>query len=116
MKDKQKRFCEEYVKCLNVVQAAKITGYSRSAGYKLMKLNEVQEEIENLKEKTRSENKTIEDEIIEMLKLVMNDERQAANHRIKAAEVLCRIMDIYGKEINVENKQIEITGEEDLQD
>lgn len=117
MTEKQKRFANEYISCLNVVQSAKKTGYSPSAGYKLMKNEEVKNYIDKqliaAYAKIQDDSKSITDTI----KSIMEDKSASNKDRLKAAEILTKISAATekAKEEN-EDRVIIISGEDQLKD
>ena len=69
--DKQKRFCEEYLKDLNTTKAAKRAGYSKktaySIGQKLLKKVEVKSRIDNLISKREKRTEITADRVVQEL-------------------------------------------------
>ncbi|EKF50728.1 terminase small subunit [Lactococcus garvieae] len=79
LNQKQKRFCEEYVKLGNATQAAINAGYSKktaySQGQRLLKNVEVQEYIAELNEELKKDSIAGADEVLQFLTSVMREEQ-----------------------------------------
>lgn len=118
MTEKQKRFANEYIGTLNIVQAAKKAGYSQSAGYKLIKNEEIKEYIDKklieLNEVIQSDSKRI----IETITAIMENEKASNKDRLKAAEILTKITTAAAGKDNGNNtpQVIIISGEDQLED
>ncbi|MDE7280996.1 MAG: terminase small subunit [Ruminiclostridium sp.] len=136
MNEKQKKFCDEYLKDFNRTAAAIRAGYSeRSAyntGYRIMKRPEAKEYIDK---KLRELNGTQKEEVLEYLTAVMRGEKWGKScmpkdsglppekdgeitvkDRMKAAELLAKLCGAFSEKGGEEMTPIIISGENDLQD
>lgn len=79
LNQKQKRFCEEYVRLGNATQAAIEAGYSKktaySQGQRLLKNVEVQNYIAELNEDLKKDSIAGADEVLQFLTSVMREEQ-----------------------------------------
>lgn len=98
--EKQKRFCEEYLKDLNATQAAIRSGYSEktaySQGQRLLKNVEAQNYIEELRaDQKKSAVVTVEDVVNELASMAFApDVEIRGSDKIKAMDMMCRILGI----------------------
>lgn len=109
MNEKQKRFCDEYVKNLNAAQAARTVGYSLSSAYKLTEKPELKEYICRQTARINEELQTDTLHVYNMIKGIMEDSNASNKDRLKAAEMLVRLK-IKEKETGTGN-QVIIMGE-----
>lgn len=117
MNEKQKRFADEYIKTLNTVQAAKKVGYSNSAAYKLMKIDEVKDYINQNLISMNDEVIASSKKIVSTIVLIMEDANASNKDRLKAAELLQKINAAAEKAKDEEfTPVIVISGENDLKD
>lgn len=114
MNEKQKRFCDEYVKTLNAAQAARTVGYSLSSAYKLTEKPEIREYIRRQTAKINEELQNDTKGIYSTVKSILDDRNASNKDRLKAAEVLARIK-IKENEVIPKN-QVVIIGENYIAD
>lgn len=134
MTDKQKRFCDEYLKDCNGAGAARRSGYSSTSAGGLLKQPEVQEYLKTQMEEIHNEKIADVREISEYLTSVMrgscgeqtktsiSDDREtttyitvSAKERLKAAELMGKRYGLFREQTEVTVKpSIIIKGEEDL--
>lgn len=131
MTDKQKRFCEEYLKDSNAIQAAIRAGYApKTARYAAEWINEknlqkptkkfkreLRERIDNhLKEMSKDTIASAE-EVLEFLTSVMRDDTESVKNRIKAGELMGKRHGLFKDTLNVQGAvPIVIDGGESLED
>ena len=114
--EKQRAFCEEYVKNGgNVYKACISAGYSpkyaNGKGYTLLRNVQVKAYIEKLMKKVdKTKVKSIE-EIQEFWGKVMDDEEAKMQDRLKASENLAKV---YGAFININKNETTLTGALDV--
>lgn len=76
LNEMQKKFCQEYVKCLNATKAAKKAGYSEKTaneqGARLLAKVSIQEYISKLQEGIAKRNQISQDEIVQDLIEIKN--------------------------------------------
>ena len=80
MKEKQKRFCEEYLVDCNAAQAAIRTGYSkktaRAVGQRLLTNVDIKKYIDQQLQKLKNEKIADAQEVLEYLTAVMRGEKK----------------------------------------
>ena len=131
MKEKQKRFCEEYLVDCNATQAAIRTGYSektaRAIGQRLLTNVDIKKYIEQQLQKLKNEKTADAQEVLEYLTSVMRGEQKeqvalltgegyqelvqkdvSAKDRLKAAELI-------GKRYALFTEKVELQGETTIQ-
>lgn len=131
MKEKQKRFCEEYLVDCNATQAAIRTGYSkktaRAVGQRLLTNVDIKKYIEQQLQKLKNEKIADAQEVLEYLTSVMRGEQKeqvalltgegvqdlvqkdvSAKDRLKAAELI-------GKRYALFTEKVELQGETTVQ-
>lgn len=131
MKEKQKRFCEEYLVDCNATQAAIRTGYSkktaRAVGQRLLTNVDIKKYIDQQLQKLKNEKIADAQEVLEYLTSVMRGEQKeqvalltgegvqklvqkdiSAKDRIKAAELI-------GKRYGLFTEKLELQGETTIQ-
>lgn len=131
MKEKQKRFCEEYLVDCNATQAAIRTGYSkktaRAVGQRLLTNVDIKKYIDQQLQKLKNEKIADAQEVLEYLTSVMRGEQKeqvalltgegvqdlvqkdvSAKDRIKAAELI-------GKRYGLFSEKLELQGETTIQ-
>ena len=131
MKEKQKRFCEEYLVDCNATQAAIRAGYSkktaRAVGQRLLTNVDIKKYIEQQLQKLKKEKIADAQEVLEYLTSVMRGEQKeqvalltgegvqklvqkdiSAKDRIKAAELI-------GKRYGLFTEKVELQGETTVQ-
>lgn len=131
MKEKQKRFCEEYLVDCNATQAAIRAGYSektaRAIGQRLLTNVDIKKYIEQQLQKLKNEKIADAQEVLEYLTSVMRGEQKeqvalltgegcqelvqkdiSAKDRIKAAELI-------GKRYGLFTEKVELQGETTIQ-
>lgn len=131
MKEKQKRFCEEYLVDCNATQAAIRAGYSkktaRAVGQRLLTNVDIKKYIEQQLQKLKNEKIADAQEVLEYLTSVMRGEQKeqvalltgegvqklvqkdiSAKDRIKAAELI-------GKRYGLFTEKVELQGETTVQ-
>ncbi len=131
MKEKQKRFCEEYLVDCNATQAAIRTGYSektaRAIGQRLLTNVDIKKYIDQQLQKLKNEKIADAQEVLEYLTSVMRGEQKeqvalltgegcqelvqkdiSAKDRIKAAELI-------GKRYGLFTEKVELQGETTIQ-
>ena len=131
MKEKQKRFCEEYLVDCNATQAAIRTGYSkktaRAVGQRLLTNVDIKKYIEQQFQKLKTEKIADAQEVLEYLTSVMRGEQKeqvalltgegvqnlvqkdvSAKDRLKAAELI-------GKRYALFTEKVELQGETTVQ-
>jgi hypothetical protein len=90
LNEKQEMFCQHYAVSRNAAQAAKEAGYTeRSAynqGYRLLKLLEVRNRIQNIEDKNKDENKSINFSIVDEYIYQSCKRNGHANSALKALE------------------------------
>ncbi len=131
VKEKQKRFCEEYLVDCNATQAAIRTGYSektaRAIGQRLLTNVDIKKYIDQQLQKLKNEKIADAQEVLEYLTSVMRGEQKeqvalltgegcqelvqkdiSAKDRIKAAELI-------GKRYGLFTEKVELQGETTIQ-
>ena len=131
MKEKQKRFCEEYLVDCNATQAAIRTGYSektaRAIGQRLLTNVDIKKYIDQQLQKLKNEKIADAQEVLEYLTAVMRGEQKeqvalftgegvqdlvqkdvSAKDRLKAAELI-------GKRYALFTEKLELQGETTIQ-
>ncbi len=131
VKEKQKRFCEEYLVDCNATQAAIRTGYSkktaRAVGQRLLTNVDIKKYIDQQLQKLKNEKIADAQEVLEYLTSVMRGEQKeqvalltgegvqdlvqkdvSAKDRIKAAELI-------GKRYGLFSEKLELQGETTIQ-
>ena len=131
MKEKQKRFCEEYLVDCNATQAAIRTGYSkktaRAVGQRLLTNVDIKKYIDQQLQKLKNEKIADAQEVLEYLTSVMRGEQKeqvalltgegvqdlvqkdvSAKDRLKAAELI-------GKRYGLFTEKVELQGETTVQ-
>lgn len=131
MKEKQKRFCEEYLVDCNATQAAIRTGYSkktaRAIGQRLLTNVDIKKYIDQQLQKLKNEKIADAQEVLEYLTSVMRGEQKeqvalltgegvqdlvqkdvSAKDRLKAAELI-------GKRYALFTEKVELQGETTVQ-
>lgn len=131
MKEKQKRFCEEYLVDCNATQAAIRAGYSkktaRAIGQRLLTNVDIKKYIEQQLQKLKNEKIADAQEVLEYLTSVMRGEQKeqvalltgegvqdlvqkdvSAKDRLKAAELI-------GKRYALFTEKVELQGETTIQ-
>ena len=131
MKEKQKRFCEEYLVDCNATQAAIRTGYSektaRAIGQRLLTNVDIKKYIDQQLQKLKNEKIADAQEVLEYLTAVMRGEQKeqvpllvgegcqelvqkdvSAKDRLKAAELI-------GKRYALFTEKVELQGETTVQ-
>lgn len=131
MKEKQKRFCEEYLVDCNATQAAIRTGYSkktaRAVGQRLLTNVDIKKYIDQQLQKLKNEKIADAQEVLEYLTSVMRGEQKeqvalltgegvqdlvqkdvSAKDRLKAAELI-------GKRYALFTEKVELQGETTVQ-
>lgn len=141
---KQKRFVQEYLICLNAAQAARNAGYSEktanSMGQKNLTKPKIQEAISNVLDEVSSENIASIQEILEYFTSVMRGEIESeivviegvgngcsdarrmnklpdAKERLRAAELLGKRYGLFSDKFNIEGGlPVIISGENEIED
>lgn len=131
MKEKQKRFCEEYLVDCNATQAAIRTGYSkktaRAVGQRLLTNVDIKKYIDQQLQKLKNEKIADAQEVLEYLTSVMRGEQKeqvalltgegvqdlvqkdvSAKDRLKSAELI-------GKRYALFTEKLELQGETTVQ-
>lgn len=131
VKEKQKRFCEEYLVDCNATQAAIRTGYSektaRAIGQRLLTNVDIKKYIDQQLQKLKNEKIADAQEVLEYLTAVMRGEQKeqvpllvgegcqelvqkdvSAKDRLKAAELI-------GKRYALFTEKVELQGETTIQ-
>lgn len=131
MKEKQKRFCEEYLVDCNATQAAIRTGYSektaRAIGQRLLTNVDIKKYIDQQLQKLKNEKIADAQEVLEYLTSVMRGEQKeqvalltgegvqdlvqkdvSAKDRLKSAELI-------GKRYALFTEKVELQGETTVQ-
>lgn len=140
LRDKQKRFCEEYIVDCNATQAAIRAGYSertaRQIGQENLSKLDIQTYIDELMTDIKSKSVASAEEVCKYLTAVMRGEEkeqvlrlvgdgvQAAydvdiptRERLKAAELLGKRYGLFTDRVNVDGvSKVIFSGEEDLID
>jgi phage terminase small subunit len=119
MRERYKRFADEYIKTLNATQSAIAAGYSRNGagnkGYELLKIVEIQEYIRATMEKIGHDKIASAEEVLETLTGVMRGEITAlgldtdVQDRVKAAELLGKRYALFTDKMDVSGGDIAIT-------
>jgi phage terminase small subunit len=104
--EKQKRFCEEYLKDLNATQAAIRSGYSKKTAQeqssRLLSNVMVKEYIEKAQKKISEQNELDLKGCLKILtKLAIDGESEST--RLKAVELLMRHMGAFNDKLNIES-------------
>lgn len=99
MTERQKRFCDEYLKKLKIGEAAKAVGYTASAGYKIIQRPEIKEYIKRQSAKISEEINTGTIHIYDTVKSIMEDQSASNKDRLKAAELLGRLKNAENQEV-----------------
>lgn len=115
MNEKQKRFCDEYVKTLNAAQAARTVGYSLSSAYKLTEKQEIKQYIKKQTAKISENLQTDTTHIYNTIKAIMEDDNASDKDRLKAAEMLVRLK-IKEKQSDENKPPVMIVGENYISD
>lgn len=119
MTEKQERFCRAYLKNLTVSKAAREAGYSKAAGYKLIKKDEVQQYIKEHIKSLETEEIADEKEILTKLTAIIRDESTDLKSKLKALEIMGRRYQLFKDKKEVESGStpvIIISGESNLED
>lgn len=121
MTEKQRLFCEYYIKSFNATEAAKKAGYSEktaySIGQQLLKKIEIQKYFNTLREKSQSETILNVEDLKIMLSNTVRDTTLKISARLKAAELLGKHYGLFTENINltgtnainIENNSIDIS-------
>ena len=108
--EKQKKFCDEYIKDFNGLQSAIRAGYSEKAAKeqasRLLTYANVQEYIANKQEKAAHRNDITVDFVLNGIKEIA-EQGEAENNRLKAFDLLGKYVGLY--ETDNEQKKTEIT-------
>ena len=116
MREKQKKFCDEYLKDRNATQAAIRAGYSKKTAYSIgnenLKKPELKAYIKQQLEQIRSEDIADAAEVLEYLTDVMRNKENGARVRLRAAELLGKTYGIFTDKVDVEGAapQVVIVG------
>lgn len=125
MTEKQKRFADEYIVCLNATQAAESAGYSKktagSIGQENLKKPEIKSYIDAELARLKAENVADAQEVMEYLTAVMRGESRSSvlcmagegtqtiikkkpdeKERLKAAELLGKRYGLYTDKIDMD--------------
>ena len=145
MTEKQKRFCEEYLKDLNATRAAIRAGYSRasarSIGFDNMSKAEIKSYIDEQMRKLSDESVATAKEILQYPTSVMRGESESEivvlegiapgiskptrvmkkpdeKERLKAAELLGKRWSLFTENLNIEAEPVRVVigGVDDLED
>ncbi len=131
MTTKQRNFCKEYAKTMNVTQSAKKAGfsenYAKSKAYKLLENEEIKEYIEKITASSLKEDIADANEISRYLtKVLRGKEKESvvvvskiegvqtvrkqvgAKERIKAAELLGRMYAMFTDNVDVGDSRVVI--------
>ncbi len=101
---RQEKFVNEYLSNgFNATQAAKSAGYSEktaySQGQRLLKHDEVKEQVEKVREKLLKDSETKVEDLVNVLKEITENEiERRPTASIKAIEVLCKLLGLNATE------------------
>lgn len=99
MNQRQRKFCEEYLKSGNATEAVKTAGYSArtaySIGQRLLKNVEVQEYLEQRNAELSAQNIADVEEVRRFWSIVIRDESAKSADRLKASELLARTYGVF---------------------
>lgn len=132
--DKQKRFIQEYLICLNATEAARKAGYSEKVasaiGFENLKKPKIKEAIAEVLSAVSSEKTASIEEILEFLTAVMRGEHTeetlifvgngeqklinkqvSAKERLKAAELLGKRYGLFTDKVNLEVEPVVIVND-----
>lgn len=131
MTDKQKRFCDEYLKDSNAIQAAIRAGYApKTAQFASAWINEknlkkpnskfnpeLREYIDNHIKAMSKDTIASAEEVLEFLTSVMRDDTESVKNRIKAGELMGKRHGLFKDTLNVQGAvPVVIDGGESLED
>lgn len=138
MTERQRRFCDEYLRCLNATDAAVRAGYkettARSQGSSLMKLPAIKAYIDERMKEKDAELVASQDEVLSYLTKVMRGQTQSevivvddcgARHmskapdekeRLKAAELLGKCHGIFNDKLTAVTIVPVFKGEDRIED
>ena len=125
MTEKQKRFCDEYIVCLNAAQAAEAAGYSRrtarSIGQRMLTNVDIKTYIDAALARLQAENVADAQEVMEYLTSVLRGESQSSvlarneigaerviekppdeKERLRAAELLGKRYGLYTEKVDLD--------------
>lgn len=120
MREKQKKFCDEYLKDRNATQAAIRAGYSKKTAYSIgnenLKKPELKAYIKQQLEQIRSEDIADAAEVLEYLTDVMRNKENGARVRLRAAELLGKTYGIFTDKVDIEGAapQVVIVGADNI--
>ena len=119
MNERQKRFCDEYIITLNAIEAyQKVYGKKElrtasAAASRLLSNVSVAKYMQEQINKERSDKVAQPAEVLEKLTQVLRDENAKTCDLLRAAEILCRVNNLYNSTQQV-NATVVFTGEDDL--
>ncbi|MEG0874426.1 MAG: terminase small subunit [Clostridiales bacterium] len=121
MTQRQKKFCENYLKTNNKKEAALAAGYSEknanSCGSRLLKITEIKEYISGKTTKTMDKI-ACNEEILEYLTNVLRstDESVVVRDKMRAAELLGKNQSLFTDSGSVEKPMVVFYGEDKILD
>ncbi len=116
MNDRQEKFCLNYLKVLNIAEAAKLSGYSVPSGYKLMKRAEIKNYLEQELNRLKKAQIAEVEEILKELTKISRDKNAETKDRIKALELLGKTYGIFKPNVAPEYPPVIIMGEAEIKD
>ena len=96
MNQRQRAFCEAYLKCGNAAEAARKAGYSartaRSIGQRLLSYADIREYLADRNAEIMAENTATLEEIRSFWTTTMRDQEAKPTDRLKASELLSKAL------------------------
>lgn len=96
MNQRQRAFCEAYLKCGNAAEAARKAGYSartaRSIGQRLLTYADIREYLADRNAEIMAENTATLEEIRSFWTTTMRDQEAKPTDRLKASELLSKAL------------------------
>lgn len=96
MNQRQRAFCEAYLKCGNAAEAARKAGYSartaRSIGQRLLTYADIREYLADRNAEIMAENTATLEEIRSFWTVTMRDQASKPADRLKASELLSKAL------------------------
>lgn len=119
MREKQKKFCDEYLKDRNATQAAIRAGYSkktaRSIASEILTKPDIKSYIKQQLEKIHNADIASAEEVMEYLTVTMRNKENGARVRLRAAELLGKTYGIFTDKVDIDGAaQVVIVGADNI--
>lgn len=120
MREKQKKFCDEYLKDRNATQAAIRAGYSKKTAYSIgnenLKKPELKAYIKQQFDLIHNDDIASAEEVMEYLSATMRNKENGERVRLRAAELLGKAHGIFTDKVDVEGAapQVVIIGADNI--